>query len=62
MKSWIGKKVYIGIKKDKKILHFTATITAVTSKHIEFIDKYNKNYFFLIDEIYEIYEKDENEK
>ena len=61
MSYWVNKKVYIGIKKNKdKILHFTAIITNVTDKHILFIDKFKKNYCFLIDEIYEIYEKDDD--
>lgn len=61
MKEWIGKRVYICVKKNKKLLHYTATINAVTNKHISFTDKFGKNYFYLLDEIYEIYEKDENE-
>lgn len=59
MLEWVGKKVYIGIQKNKTILHFTATINSVTEKHISFTDKYGKSYCFLRDEVYEIYEKDE---
>ena len=61
MKELIKKKVYIGIKKNEHLLHFTAIINSITNKHVSFTDKYGKNYCFLLDDIYEIYEKDEDE-
>lgn len=56
MKDFEGKKCTLIILRDRVKLYFTATVLAVSGRHITFLDKFGKHYTFRLSEVIEIQE------
>lgn len=54
MKQIIGQKFNVRVKIENKILFYTAVITGISNTHIFFIDKYGKQFMFLLTDIVEL--------
>jgi hypothetical protein len=55
MKHLIGKSCLLEVDYHNKILHFhVSKVISVTSTHISFIDKFNKEYSFRLNDVVEV--------